>query len=60
MNKQRLRLWFIPYVTAQIVSMVEMERFGLWAGIVIVIALTVSGFSLFAFLLDRYWIRKHD
>ena len=60
MNKQLLRLWFIPYVTAQIISMVKMERFGLWAGLAIVLAVTVSGYLLFTFLLDRYWTRKHD
>ena len=60
MNRQRLNLWSIPYVTGQIVGMVEVKSFGLWGGLAIVIVIVIASFALFDFLLNRYWTRKHD
>lgn len=60
MNYPRLYLWIIPWVTGQITDMVQVRHFGLWGGLAIVIVIATVGVSLFYFLLDRYWTRKHD
>ncbi|MDI6834824.1 MAG: hypothetical protein QMD99_03800 [Rhizobiaceae bacterium] len=51
-------LWMTPVITGVIIGQISAETFGLWPGLIVVLAVSLAGYSLFNFILNRHWTRK--
>lgn len=58
MREPRFWLWMTPVLTGAVTARISTETFGLWPGLSAAFAVSLAGYSLFNFILNRHWTRK--
>ncbi|WP_165351219.1 hypothetical protein [Ciceribacter ferrooxidans] len=58
MREPRFWLWITPVITGAIVARISTETFGGWPGLSAAFSVSLAGYALFNFILNRHWTRK--